>query len=271
MKKKIEKKIIPEKKIKAVKELTEFSKKYKTIFLASIKGLPGSQFQEIKKKLRGKAEIRVPKKTIMLRVLNSSENKDISILKDKIKEDTAILFSDLDSFDLAGELVQNRSAIKAKVGQEAPTDIEVSEGPTELVPGPAVSELSSMGIKIAIEGGKINIKESKIIVKKGEKISQKACDLMSKLDIKPFYAGFEPIASFDVKEAKLYTEIKIDREGTLNELKVSYGKALPFAVNIGYISNETITLLIQKAGRHETALLNLTKENTKQNNQEENA
>jgi len=266
----MEKRKVPQKKLNALKELTDFSKKYQTIFLASIKGLPGSQFQEIRKKLRNKAEIRVPKKSIILKAIDASGNKDILVLKERIKEDTAILFSNLDSFELSGELVQSRSAVKAKVGQEAPIDIEVSEGPTDLVPGPAVSELSSLGLKIAIEGGKINIKESKIIVRKGEKISQKACDVMSKLDIKPFYAGFEPIASFDIKEGKLYTDIKIDREGTLNELKISYAKALSFSVNLGYISEDTIKLIIQKAGKHHMALSALS--NTqKNNNQEENA
>jgi len=93
---------------------------------------------------------------------------------------------------------------------------------------------------------------------------------MSKLDIKPFYAGFEPIASFDIKEGKLYTDIKIDREGTLNELKISYAKALSFSVNLGYISEDTIKLIIQKAGKHHMALSALS--NTqKNNNQEENA
>ena len=55
-----------------------------------------------------------------------------------------------------------------------------------MIPGPAVSELSALGIRIKIEKGKINIQKSKTIVKKGEKISQAAADLMSKLDIRPF-------------------------------------------------------------------------------------
>ncbi|MFC1682433.1 50S ribosomal protein L10, partial [Nanoarchaeota archaeon] len=46
---------IPEKKINAVKELKELIKNKKTVLIASIKSLPGSQFQEIGKKLRGKA------------------------------------------------------------------------------------------------------------------------------------------------------------------------------------------------------------------------
>ena len=52
---------IPEGKTKTVKELVELMKKKKTVLIASIKNIPASQFQEIGKKLRGKAIIKVPK------------------------------------------------------------------------------------------------------------------------------------------------------------------------------------------------------------------
>lgn len=245
---------VPQKKLKAVEEFKNLASTKKTILIASIKNLPASQFQEISKKLRGKAIVKVPKKSISLRAIDSVENDSIKQLKEKIDKDIAILFSDLDAFELAGELVNSKSAAKAKPGQEAPEDIEVQEGPTDLVPGPAVSELGALGIQIKIENGKINIKNAKIIAKKGEKISQGAADLMSKLDIKPFEVGFEPLIAFDTKEGKLYADIKIDKEGTLEELKTAFGKALPFAVEIGYVCEDTIKFLISKAGMHEKAL-----------------
>jgi len=249
---------VADKKIKAVSELLKLAKGKKTILIASIKNLPASQFQEITKKLRGKAVVKVPKKNIVLRALDSSKIPEIEKINAKINNDIAILFSDLDSFELASELVENRTRIKGKTGQEATEDIEVPEGPTDLIPGPAVSELGALGIKISIEGGKINIKDSKIIVKKGQKISESASSLMNKLDIKPFYVGFEPIAAFDVVKGILYSEIKINKEETLKELKNAFGKALPFAVEIGYSSKDTIKFLIGKAGMHEKAMKKLT-------------
>lgn len=248
---------IPEVKKKAVEELTNLINTKKTILITSIKNIPGSQFQEIGKKLRGKALVKVPKKRTMLRALDNSKNKEAQKLKEHVIESTAILFSDLDAFDLAVELNKNTSPSKAKVGQEAPEDIEISEGPTDLVPGPAISELGALGIEIQIEKGKINIKKTKIIAEKGKKISQGAADLMSKLDIKPFVIGFVPLSAFDTKENKLYLEIKIDREGNLENLKNSFSKALAFAVEINYISKDTIKFLLAKASAHEKALENL--------------
>ena len=47
---------------KAVLDLSKLLKEKKTFLIASIKNIPGSQFQEIVKKLRGKAVVKVPKK-----------------------------------------------------------------------------------------------------------------------------------------------------------------------------------------------------------------
>ena len=251
---------VSEKKKTLISELVDLIKKKKTILIASIKNIPSSQYQEISKKLRGKAIVKVPKKSMILRAIDNSGIEEVKKLKSHVKDSTAILFSDIESFELAAELVSKRSPARAKQGQEALSDIEIPEGPTDLIPGPAISELGALGIKIQIEKGKITIKEPKVIVKEGEKISQAAAELMNKLGIKPFSIGFIPLAAFDAKERKLYLEIKIDREGTLNELKDSFSRALGFAVGISYISHDTIKFLIQKAAMHEKALNILVEE-----------
>ncbi len=245
---------IPEIKVKAVQELTDLIKNKKTILISSIKNIPGSQFQVISKKLRGKAIVKVPKKNLIFRAIDESGNEEVKKLKEQIGDSFALLFSDLDSYELAAELLKSKSPAKAKVGQEAPMDIEIPAGPTDLVPGPAISELGALGIQVQIEKGKITIKAPKIVAKEGAKISQGAADLMAKLDIKPFSIGFTPICAFDTKEGKLYTDMKIDREGTIAELQIATGKALSFAVEVGYVCGETSIIMIQKAGAHEAKL-----------------
>ena len=247
------KKPIPKRKVRELKELTELIKTKKTILIASIKNLPASQFQDISKKLRGKAIIKVPKKNIIIRAIDASE-ESVKQVKSQIQGDIAILFSDLDSFELASELIENRNSAKGKTGQIAPSDIEVQAGPTDLLPGPAVSELGALGLKVSIDKGKISIASSKIIVKKGEKITSEAAEVMNKLDIKPFLVGFELVAAFDNVEKKVYLNIRINKEETLEELKMAFGKALPFALGVGYTCKETITFLIGKAGREEIVL-----------------
>ncbi len=245
---------VPEKKKKSVSELSKLMQEKKTILIASIKNIPGSQFQEIAKKLRGKAVVKVPKKNLILKAIDSSKEEQIKQVKDKIGSDFAILFSDMDCFELAIDLIKKKSPSKAKAGQIAPEDIEVPAGPTELVPGPAISELGALGIQIQIENGKITIKEPKVVAKKDSKITHGAADIMSKLDIKPFSIGFLPIAAFDNTTKTFYPEIDINPDKILEDLKEAYGRALPFAVNVGYANSETITFLIGKAGMHEKAI-----------------
>lgn len=241
---------VSEEKKKTVKELTNLIKTNKTILLASIKNIPTSQFQEITKKLRGKAVVKVPKKNLMFKALDDSKDEAVKGIKEKIKDNVAVLFSDMDCFDLAAELVRNKSPAKARAGQEAPEDIEIPAGPTELIPGPAISELGAVGIVIQIEKGKIAIKQAKVVAQKGEKISGPVADILSKLDIKPFTISLIPLAGYDSTEKKVYLDIQIDREGIIEKLKNAFGKSLPFAVEIGYTSKNTISYLLQKAGRH---------------------
>jgi large subunit ribosomal protein L10 len=262
---------VSEKKKTAVTDLSKLLKEKKTLLIASIKNIPGSQFQEIVKRLRGKAVVKVPKKNLILKALDNSKEEEIKKVGESITNDFALLFSDIDCFELAIDLIRKKSPSKAKVGQIAPEDIEIPAGPTDLVPGPAISELGALGIQIQIEGGKITIKAPKVIAKKGAKITQGAADMMSKLDIKPFSIGFIPVAAFDNETKKFYPNIDLNPDKELDDLKEAYGRALPFAVQIGYTTPETITFLIGKAGRHEIALSNLqSKNNTPELNSEEN-
>lgn len=252
------KKHVSEVKVKAVKEMTNLFDTSKTILVASIKNIPSSQYQEIGKKLRGKAVVKVPKKKLAYLAIDSSKRPELKALKDKLGDSFALLFSNLDAYDLAADLLKNRSPSKAKAGQIAPEDIEIQAGPTDLVPGPAISELGALGIQIMIQGGKIEIKANKVITKKGDKISEKACDVMSKLGIKPFTIGFNPICAFDANENTIYTELNIDSDATVAEMKNLYGKALAFAVAIGYASENTIKFMLSKAYMQGKALEKFT-------------
>jgi len=267
--KKATEKKVSKKKIEMVRRLVELMKNNDTIMVASIKNLPSRQFQDIRKKLKGKAEVMVVKKRIMWKGIEGVEKNNIIQLKEHIQEDSAILFSKEDAFELAGILAENKNPIGAKRGQIAEEDIEVEPGATDLIPGPAISEFGNLGIKIAVEEGKIAIKEKKVIVKAGEKINEAAASIMGKLDIKPFNMGLEPIAVYDSKEGKIYTNIKIDKEKTTEELKISASKALGLARKIIYYCKETISYLLAKANSEENKLSSLEQTEEKKEEQTE--
>ena len=247
-------KTIPDYKREMVKNIEEKIKTSTTVLIASIKSLPASKFQLIKKKLRGKAEILVAKKSILLRAISGVEKGALQNLKKLIGADVVLMFSDLDAFELAGLLLDNQTPANAKVGDIAPEDIEVEPGPTDLIPGPAISELGSVGLKVAVEGGKLAIKQGAKIVKKGDTIDKKVAGVLGKLKISPMKVGFIPVAAYDAKADKLYEEINIDRKGALEELQLAISKGFGFAVNIGYVSEETVKYFIVRARLEEKAL-----------------
>ncbi|MBS3091527.1 50S ribosomal protein L10 [Candidatus Pacearchaeota archaeon] len=255
--KKVEKREVPEYKLKIINDLVAKIKKSKTLLLASTKGLPSSQFHEIKKKFRGKAEIKVVKKSAVLRAIELAAKPGLDPLKEQIVADVAIFFSDIDPFELSGMLTDNLSPTKAKGGDIAPEDINVESGPTDLLPGPAISELSGVGLRVAVESGKIAIKLPATLVKKGEIIKENVASVLGKLNITPMKVGFEPIAAYDANNEKIYVGIKIDKKQTLEQLRYDISKAFGFARNIKYIVKETLSYFFAKANTEEKAVQKL--------------
>jgi large subunit ribosomal protein L10 len=242
------------KKVELVKGLVESMKKSPTIILASIKNLPSKQFQNIRKTLRGKSEVIVVKKRIMLKAIDESGNKNLEKLKEHVCENSAVLFSKEDAFQLASILADNKKPISGKAGQITPEDIEVHEGPTDIPPGPAISEFGNLGIQIAVEEGKIAIKKNKVLVKAGQAISEEAASIMAKLEIVPFKIGLEPIAICETQTGKIYLNVKVNKEEALGQLKTGAGKALGFAQKIVYYCKDTIGYLLAKANVNAASL-----------------
>jgi len=244
------------KKSRQVIDLAGQIKNAKTFMIISIKSLPSKQFQDIKKSVREHATIKVVKKNIMLRAINEvkKEKESITSLEKHIKENSAFAISNMDGFEFAGILAKKKNPVFAKAGQTAPDDIEVQAGPTDLVPGPAISELGSLGIQVAVENGKISIKSPKVVVNKNGVINGATASLLQKLNIQPFKVGLEPQVIYDVENEKVYTDIKIDPEGLTEELKSAAGKALGFAQKIVYYCKETIGYFLAKANADGQAL-----------------
>ncbi len=249
---------------KDVNNLADSIKKSKTLMVASIKSLPSKQFQNIKKSIREHAEVKVAKKNIMMRALKAA---NVSGLDEYVGADCAFVISDLDAYELAGILAKKKTPVFAKAGQVAEDDIEVKDGPTDMVPGPAISELGALGLQVAVEDGKIAIKAPKVVITKGQTINENAASIFQKLNIMPFNVGLNINVAYDVVSKKIFTELKIDPEGYTEDLKQAAGKALGFAQKIVYICKETIGYFLAKGNAHGNALTKFDVEEEKDDNE----
>lgn len=250
---------VPKAKIEAVKRIAEEAAAANTVMIISIKNLPSAQLQKMKKDLRGKAKIEVAKKSILNRAVNDSKVPELLPLNEYIIEDSAILMSKDGGFELSGWMSENKNPIGAKEGQIVDKDIVIEEGPTELVPGPVISELGALGLQIMVEEGKITIRKSKVAVKKGDKVSAAAASIFQKLGIKPFMIGITPLAFYDKHSKKVYAGVVVDKKKVLQDLINAQAKALGLSISVAYPTKQNIGLLLAKANAQANALNKLQK------------
>ncbi len=247
---------VSERKKKTVAELTELAKKYNVIALVDMSNLPAPQLQRMRALLRDKVKIRMTKKTLMRIILNNlkGEKNDIDKLADYLEGMPALALTNEDPFKLAKILKENVSGAPAKAGQIAPKDIVVPKGKTNFPPGPIISELSSVGIKAGIDGGKIAIKEDAVVVKKGEVVSEKVASVLKRLGIEPMEIGLRIIAAWDNGEIFGEDVLSISTEKVLNDLTRAAAEVRTLAVEIAYPSKDTIEELLVRAYRGAKAL-----------------
>ncbi len=248
---------VPKEKIEAVKRIASEMALGNTVMVVSIKNLPSPQLQKIKKDLRGRAKIEVAKKSILIRAIDDAKIAELLPLKEHVVEDSAILISNENGFELSGWMNENKNPIGAKEGQVVDDNIMVEEGPTELVPGPVISELGSLGLQIMVEEGKITIRKSKVVVKKGEKVSGPAASIFQKLGIKPFMIGLSALAFYDKESKKVYAGVRVDKKKVLQDLISTSARALGLSVAIAYPTKQNIGFLLAKGNSHCNALIKL--------------
>jgi large subunit ribosomal protein L10 len=247
---------ISESKKSTVKDLEKLMNS-KTVMVVSIKGLPSAQFQEIKKNIRANSKIRVAKKSLIDLALEESKDQALKELVKYVDADCALLFSEQDAFLISGILSDSKTPAKAKAGQIPEEDIWAEEGGTDLLPGPDISALSAVGLKVKVENGKLAIQKRAIVCKKGEPISSERAAILSKLNIVPFKNGIEPVAAYS--NGKVYADIKINKEEFMKDFLTKYARAFAFAVNVPWLNAQTLPFVLGKAASHEAALQSLIK------------
>jgi large subunit ribosomal protein L10 len=179
---------------------------------------------------------------------------DLKTLASHISGHSALIFTNENPFRLFKSLEKTKTKMAAKPGETAPEDIVVAKGPTSFKPGPIVGELQQAGIPAAIEGGKVKIRETKVVVKKGAVINAKQADVLAKLDIKPMDVGLALQAAF--YEGSVYepSVLAIDEAAILAQITLASQQAFSLSVNAAIPTKDTIVPIITKAAREARSL-----------------
>ncbi|MEM4615736.1 MAG: 50S ribosomal protein L10 [Archaeoglobaceae archaeon] len=235
----------PQWKINEVEELRKIISSHKVLAIVNFEKVPANLMQRVKRELKGTAELRVIKKTLLNLALDSIGG-GYEKLKEFTKGQIAIIATNENPFKIYKRLEGLKVDMPLKPNQVSPIDVVVNEGPTPLPPGPAMAELQMAGIPAAVEKGKVVIKTKTTVVKAGEIVKPEVAKALEKLNIKPLKIGLETIAVYD---GVILTPdlLKIDEESILKDFQNAYRIALNLAVNCCYVTKETAGILLMKA------------------------
>jgi len=228
-----------------VQAISKKAGKYPNVALLNVRNLPDRILQKSKKQLRDKADIVVARNSTLIRALDhSKKGKELSA---HIDFPTALVFTSLSPYQLFKFFKDNKAKVAAKPGMIAPFDIVVPEGETDLMPGPALSELKGAGINAQIKGGKIIVAKDSVVAKKGAKITDNVCKALQKLNILPFEAMVNMVAAYDGKFTYTATVLDIDEAQLKSDVLQALAQSFNVSFNASFPTSQNIEALLSNA------------------------
>lgn len=262
-------------------DLSELLKKYPVVAVADLQKVRSSQIQEIRKKLRGRAELTVAKNTILRKVAEKAvDKKSIDKFAGAVIGSKVLIFTQMNPYELILFLNKNKVRVPAKGGDIASSDIIVPSGNTGLQPGPVISEFNEAKVPTRIEAGSIFVAKDTVVVRKGDAVSTKTASLISKLGMKPMEAGLALSYAYDnglvlgpnelafnldqmkadfSSAARLALGVAVEANMMLPEtapaiISKAYRQAVAVSVEAGFLTKETTAKILQRAYANMTAL-----------------
>ncbi len=238
---------VSEEKKKLVKEFAELIDKYPVVAVVDVENLPAKQLMNMRASLRGKAYLKMAKQRLIRFALENSKKEGVSKLAPHLKGMPALLFSEDNPFGLFKTLKKSKSSAPIKAGQTTPKDILVKAGGTNFAPGPIIGELGAFGIKAGIDGGKVAIKEDKVVAKEGDVVDGKLAGILQRLEIHPMEIGLNLTAAFEAGDVLTKDVLDIDETAFLESIKQAHANAFKLSVSLALPVADNISMLVQKA------------------------
>ncbi len=230
-----------------VKNLKELIESHEVVGMANLANIPGPQLQKMRRNLKENATVKMSRKTFMTLALEESKKANIESLKDHMKGQPALIFTNMNPFKLYKILEESKTEAPAKAGSIAPLDIVVPKGDTAFKPGPILGELQKVGIPAKIDKGKIVITKDKTVVAEGEEISREIAGILTRLDIHPMEVGIDLIAAYEDQTVYTSDLLTIDEEKTLSDIQKAFTQALNLSVNAVIFTEKSTPYILQKA------------------------
>ena len=251
---------IPQWKLDEVEHLEGLFKDYSNVAVIEMAKLNDRQIQEMRKILRGKAIIRMSKKSLQLRAIDKykqeSKKENLDEFADRIPGQAAFCFSDLNIFELKKIFNNSEWMVPAKPNEITPVDIWVSAGDTGLPTGQVISELNmTLRLPTSIQNNTIWIREDTQTHHAGDLVDVKQAAVLKKLGVNPIKSLIKIHYAWADGEIIPEEILYMDMEQFQKNLISAYFSAQNLALELGIVDKETIKPMIQKAHRGALGLL----------------
>jgi large subunit ribosomal protein L10 len=251
---------IPQWKLDEVEQLVDLFRDYNNVAVIEVAKLNDRQIQEMRKILRGKAIIRMSKKSLQLRAVDKhtreSKKENLDKFAERIPGQAALCFTDLNIFELKKIFNQSEWMVAAKPDEITPVDIWVSAGDTGLPTGQVISELNmTLRLPTSIRNDTIWIREDTQTHQAGDIVDVKQAAVLKKLGVTPIESLIKIHYAWSDGEIIPEEILYMDMEQFQKDLISAYFSAQNLALELGIVDKETIKPMIQKAHRGALGLL----------------
>jgi large subunit ribosomal protein L10 len=257
----IGKKHIPQWKLDEVNHLVDLFKSHSNVAVIEVAKLNDRQVQEMRKILRGKAIIRMSKKSLQLRAVNKyreeSKKANLDEFVERIPGQAAFCFTNLDVFELKKIFTQSEWMVPAKPGEITSVDIWVPAGDTGLPTGQVISELNmTLRLPTRLQNDTIWIREDTQTHKAGDVVDVKQAAVLKKLGITPIESLIKIHYAWSNGEIISEDILYMDMDKFKQDFTKAYREALGILFEMSFFSEDMTDDYIRKAAS-EANLLNL--------------
>ena len=250
---------IPQWKLDEVEHLVDLFKKYPNIAVIEVAKLNDKQIQEIRKILRGKAIIRMSKKSLQQRAVEKfkeeSKKANLDELVERIPGQAALCFTNLDVFELKKVFLQSEWMVPAKPDEVTPVDIWVPAGDTGLPTGQVISELNmTLRLPTRIQNDTIWVREDTRTHKAGDFVDVKQAAVLKKLGITPIESLIKIHYAWSDGEIISEDILYMDLTEFKQNFTKAYREALGILFEMPFFSEDMIDDYIRKAASEATTL-----------------
>jgi len=217
---------------------------YSKVLFVTLDNVQSQQVNQVRRDLRGKAELLVGKKTLQKRIISNRAEKSSSKMDNQLRKkfveenlltlNRALLFTNADISEITNVLQRYRKQAPARVGAVAPCDVIVPAGNTGMEPT-MTGFFQALNIATKISKGTVEIVSDKKVLSLGEKVDNSVSALLSKLKISPFFYEMEIVCCWEKgyvfsKEDLALTDDVIEKSilaGINNVTAISLGAGIP--------------------------------------------